>query len=906
MPKHLFWALLTVAGLSVAGPWGAIGPMPARAEDAPPLRVLLVAGGCCHDYAAQTQLLKEGLEERARVQVTIALEGGSATDSKIPLYEKADWAAGYDLVIHDECFADVKDTAWCERVLAPHRAGLPAVVLHCAMHSYRNGTDNWFEFCGVTSRQHGAGYGHEVLNGDAEHPIMRPLGAGWFQPQGELYWIEKTWPTAHPLASAKNRERGTEEVCVWTNQYHDARVFGTTLGHHNETVGSHEYLDLVTRGALWARGKLNADYLKQDAAKPRILENLAFGKPATASTVEGGHAPGDAIDGDSNSRWCASGPSAPQWWQVDLGAAKHVTGCQLTWESTSGVYEYKVEGSTDGKTWNTLADQSHNAKSGSPKLAFDANVRYVRVDFLGAGPGAGWASLREVNVLGDTMVEATKATAPPSKAETIARSLHAPEGYDMTVFATPPAVQYPVYVAAAPDGVVYVSVDRNGSLGREKNYGAVYRLRDIDGDGRADESKLFVPNVDSPRGLVWDRDRLYLMHPPHLSAFLDHDGDGRADEERVLVKNIAFGFKDRPADHTSNGVTLGVDGWLYLAIGDFGFMEAEGADGRKLQLRGGGVARVRPDGSGLEIYSLGTRNILEVAVDPLLNGFTRDNTNDGGGWDIRLHHFTGIENHGYPRLFKNFGDEIIQPLADYGGGSGCGAMYLDEPGFPKDASPAAYTADWGRDFAYRHRFEPQGATFKADQTEFLRLPRITDLDVDARGHVYASSWLGAVFSYNGEDVGYLVRVTPKNHTAAPLVDTAKASEAALVAELSSASGRRRLAAQRELLARKLAPATIAEIEKLAGDRSAALASRVLAVFTLKQALGSASHARLAALADDAALRPLVIRALADRWDQRDDVPEALLVAGLSDSARALGSSRSWRWPGWARSNMPRR
>ena len=137
---------------------------------------------------------------------------------------------------------------------------------------------------------------------------------------------------------------------------------------------------------------------------------------------------------------------------------------------------------------------------------------------------------------------------------------------------------------------------------RKPGRGRIIRLRDTDGDGRADEVKVFA-KVDSPRGLVWDRDRLYLMHPPHLSAFIDKDGDGVADEQRVLVKNIGWAFKDRPADHASNGVTLGIDGWLYLAIGDFGFIEAEGTDGRKLQLRGGGVVRVRPDGTGLELFS---------------------------------------------------------------------------------------------------------------------------------------------------------------------------------------------------------------------------------------------------------------------------------------------------------------
>ncbi len=41
-----------------------------------PLRVLLITGGCCHDYTAQKQLIKEGLESRAHVAVTVVEQGG--------------------------------------------------------------------------------------------------------------------------------------------------------------------------------------------------------------------------------------------------------------------------------------------------------------------------------------------------------------------------------------------------------------------------------------------------------------------------------------------------------------------------------------------------------------------------------------------------------------------------------------------------------------------------------------------------------------------------------------------------------------------------------------------------------------------------------------------------------------
>ena len=49
----------------------------------------------------------------------------------------------------------------------------------------------------------------------------------------------------------------------------------------------------------------------------------------------------------------------------------------------------------------------------------------------------------------------------------------------------------------------------------------------MDNDGRAAETKVFC-EIDAPGGLVWENDRLYVMHPPHLSAFIDKDGDGVA------------------------------------------------------------------------------------------------------------------------------------------------------------------------------------------------------------------------------------------------------------------------------------------------------------------------------------------------------------------------------------------
>ena len=58
------------------------------AEDVKPLRVLLVTGGCCHDYAAQHKLLGDGLSARANLEFTFAHNDDKSTK---PTFEP--WAA---------------------------------------------------------------------------------------------------------------------------------------------------------------------------------------------------------------------------------------------------------------------------------------------------------------------------------------------------------------------------------------------------------------------------------------------------------------------------------------------------------------------------------------------------------------------------------------------------------------------------------------------------------------------------------------------------------------------------------------------------------------------------------------------------------------------------------------------
>ncbi|WP_040890675.1 ThuA domain-containing protein [Zavarzinella formosa] len=233
------------------------------AADPKPIKALLVLGGCCHDYKAQQEILKKGLEARAHVEVTIVYSADSSTKATFEPYKKADWAKGYDVVIHDECSADVKDAETVGNILGAHKAGLPAVNLHCAMHSYRTGKGDWFEFIGIESTGHGPQVPISITFIDKEHPITKGM-ADWKTVNEELYNNVKILKTATSLARGSQELKNKTEttVVVWTNDYHGTRVFNTTLGHNNATVGDARYLDLLAHGLLWATDKLNDTYLK--------------------------------------------------------------------------------------------------------------------------------------------------------------------------------------------------------------------------------------------------------------------------------------------------------------------------------------------------------------------------------------------------------------------------------------------------------------------------------------------------------------------------------------------------------------------------------------------------------------------------------------------------------------------
>jgi len=472
-----------------------------------------------------------------------------------------------------------------------------------------------------------------------------------------------------------------------------------------------------------------------------------------------------------------------------------------------------------------------------------------------------------------------------------------PAELSFTKFSGSDLTPSPACLAAAATGEVYVGVDLLGSLGKGPGKGRIVRLEDTNNDGTADKHTVYA-EVDNPRGLISFGNKLYVLHTiipaetgilsgMNLSVLEDKDGDGIADgPPKTLIKDISVPKhnQDRGADHTTNGIRMGIDGWIYIAVGDFGFVNATGSDGALLTLLGGGILRVRPDGSEMEMYTEGMRNIYDMAIDPLMNIFTRGNTNDGGGWNIRFTHHLQSGKYGYPMLFKNFTGEIIPALADLGGGSGTGALFMDEPGWPEKYNQVPMMADWGRNEIFIHRTRPDGPSFTQEVEGFIKLSQPADLDVDGSGRLYLAAWEGA--GYKGSpDRGLVQRVVPNGWTYKPFPDLAKLGSEALVKGLLSVSATTRLATQQEILERQEL-AVGKDILAIAVKSANPTASRVAAMFTYKQLLGSEANPALVELAKDGTIKEFALRALTDRLTQLENVPLEPFLEGLrSDDAR---------------------
>jgi putative heme-binding domain-containing protein len=465
---------------------------------------------------------------------------------------------------------------------------------------------------------------------------------------------------------------------------------------------------------------------------------------------------------------------------------------------------------------------------------------------------------------------ATEARFPP---------LNVPKGFSATLFACDPLVEYPSAIALGPrPGTLFVASDYVKGLGvwivRPDDIRVV---EDTNGDGYADRAPVFAAGFGSIQGMEYFDDVLYVMHAPLLTALRDRDGDGVADERRDLVSGLGLPPEKNPSRlHCANGVVIGHDGWLYLALGDNGCNVAR-PEGDRLVLEGGGILRARPDGSDLHVFATGLRNIYDVAMDEELNVFVRDNENDGGDYMVRVYwSFFGAD-HGYPYLYRDRPDEALGPIADLGRGSSAGGVCYRERAFPPEFHGNLFFCEWGR-AVVRYTPERSGSGFAvAPEQEFALGDaedpygfKPTDIVVQPDGSLMVSDWADDQSTARGRARIYHIRYAGKPNEApraARRQEPRLGSLEGAVALLDSESYHLRFQAQRRM--EKSGDEALKLVRKRLAMNRLGVRGRRHAVWIAARLAGPQSLDELFALLEqdpDASVRLEAVRAIADLSD----------------------------------------
>jgi putative membrane-bound dehydrogenase-like protein len=470
--------------------------------------------------------------------------------------------------------------------------------------------------------------------------------------------------------------------------------------------------------------------------------------------------------------------------------------------------------------------------------------------------------------------------------------LQVPDGFRAALFACDPLVEYPSVIALGPEaGTLFVAADYLSGLGSTiTRRDEVRLLRDTDGDGHADRATVYAEGLNSVQGLAYHRGTVYAMHAPYLSAMWDTDGDGRADERRDLLTGLGLPPEQNPPRlHCANGVVVGHDGWLYLALGDHG-CDVRRPEGDRLVLEGGGILRCRGDGRDLHVFATGLRNIYDVALDAELNVFVRDNENDGGDYLVRVAHSAFGADHGYPYLYYERPDEAIPPLADLGRGSSAGGLVYEETQFPPSYRGALLFCEWGRSVV-RYQPEVRGAGFSPlTETVFARGAendpygfKPTDLVVDRDGSLLVADWADGQSPRRGR--GRIYRITA--------INAARAGTAPGPSGLDSESLHERIESQESIQ-------DLAALREALRRQRLGFRGRMHAIWALARAGGESVREELFAWArsdPDPHVRAQAVRALGDLVDPV--LVYHRLDAGPGDGQLAV------RLAAWVREQDPR-
>ena len=316
---------------------------------------------------------------------------------------------------------------------------------------------------------------------------------------------------------------------------------------------------------------------------------------------------------------------------------------------------------------------------------------------------------------------------------------------------------------------VALTEDGKGRLIVADQYGKLYRVTPAPlAGGETTVEPLNIP-VGGAHGLLWHDGMLYIVvnekaqvYPVETGVWMVKETTDGWEAPKLAIPIKAGG------EHGVHSVVLSPDKqWIYLVTGNFAGLPAvtdsfpakvwdedqllpRNPDGNghaaNVFAPGGWIGRFKPDGSSLQLVSMGHRNTFDVAFHQSGELFSYDADME---WDFgmpwyrptRINHVVPGGEMGWRNgtgKWPEYYEDSMAPVLNIGPGSPVGL--LSGSGFkaPAKYQQAIYAFDWTFATIYAVHLSPDGSSFKATKEEFVAgegLP-LTDGIITKDGTMY--------------------------------------------------------------------------------------------------------------------------------------------------------------------------
>jgi putative membrane-bound dehydrogenase-like protein len=335
------------------------------------------------------------------------------------------------------------------------------------------------------------------------------------------------------------------------------------------------------------------------------------------------------------------------------------------------------------------------------------------------------------------------------------KKFHLPPGFEIQLVASEPDIQKPMNLNFDSRGRLWVthSVEYPWPAeGPNPPRDGVTILDGIGPDGKATRISKFAEELNIPIGVLplYDGKEAIVWSIPNLWKLRDTDGDGKADQREILFG--PYDFVDTHGDQ--NSLKMGLDGWIYANHGfrNDSKIRRKGEGPVVLELQSGNTYRFKPDGSQIEAFGWGQVNPFGSCFDLNGNLFTADCHSKPVSLVLRGGY---IESFGKP----NDGLGYTPPITgdDHGSTGIAGIVFYDAPQFPAEYRHNLFVGNVVTNRVHRDVIEWRGSTPWIEKPEdFLVCDdwwfHPVDLQIGPDGALYIADFYNCIIGHYEVDL----------------------------------------------------------------------------------------------------------------------------------------------------------